>query len=1133
MLINAKTLKTTFDIVLYQSNLLTDTDFKVFVSESLTSAILDSGASATVAGKTWFDSYYEGLSTGQQKNVRFSDSNSAFKFGCDQRFQSLGKATIPAKIGSTNILITTDIVDATVPLLLSKDAMKKAETKINFTNDEVTMFGEKQDVFLTKCGHYAIPLSDNHKIMKEINSNAHIKINLVAEDSMEKKKMAIKLHSQFAHPTTKKLLQLIDRAGLGSDEDLVEKVKQVQGECTICKEFSKPSPIPAVGLPHATKFNETVALDLKNFQGKIILHLIDHLTRFSSAVICKSKEPKVIVDGIFKAWISIFGRPGKFLSDNGGEFANPHFLDICETMNIRILTTAAYSPWSNGLVERHNATLSEMLHKVMAEQNTSIETALAWSIQAKNSLANVHGFSPSQLAIGYNPQMPSNLSNKIPAMEERDSESIVTEHLTCMKLARAAFIKSESAERIKRAIKHNIRPSAGAKYFTGDIVYYKRNDSRKWKGPGKVIGSDGSNILIKHGSQYVRVHTCRVLLEKRSDGHKNEVETANESQEKDEKSSEEEQSSDDEVQQSSQNRESITEVHTEEPIVGEREVMEDNGSMNFEDAQETLGSVGSDANEIPKLKKGLAVQIEKKDGNWEDCTMIRRTGKATGKYKDYWYVKSLVSSETNEYDMKNDIISYKLGHENVCADDNTNEAFLVDEMIRSEVAADIIKAKEEEWNKWIEENVYDEVPDEGQERVTTTWVTTAKIKDGKMVTKARLVARGYEEEKSGIRSDSPTCMKESIRMMLCIAMSRDWKIKSLDVKAAFLQGNKINRTIYLQPPKEFRKPKTIWKLNKVIYGLCDASRSWYLKVVEVLQNLGMKANKVDQAIFTYKDEDYLEGALTVHVDDVMFFGTEKFMNEVIQPFKDIFKISNEEEGAFKYLGVQMKQTLCSIELNQNEFLKNIKTEPLPKESMKDNLRYVNEIEKRLFRQCVGQLGWLANISKPEAAFSYCTLSTVQSKPQVADFKKFKKTIQDLQTQKSKLTIKKIDLANVRISIFTDASFANLIGGASQLGFIIFINDDSGNSAPIAWSSKKARRVARSTLTAETLAAVEGVDSAVMYKKLLQTLLNIEDIPVTLFSDNKSLCDAIKTTNVTAEKRLLVDLAALRQAVERK
>ena len=72
--------------------------------------------------------------------------------------------------------------------------------------------------------------------------------------------------------------------------------------------------------------------------------------------------------------------------DNGCKFDNEDFTSMCENLHIRICTTAAERPWSNGLVERHNAVLGNMLTKIMAEQLRSLEIAVAWAISAKNSL---------------------------------------------------------------------------------------------------------------------------------------------------------------------------------------------------------------------------------------------------------------------------------------------------------------------------------------------------------------------------------------------------------------------------------------------------------------------------------------------------------------------------------------------------------------------------------------------------------------------------------------------------------------------------------------------------------------------------------------------------------------------------
>lgn len=42
--------------------------------------------------------------------------------------------------------------------------------------------------------------------------------------------------------------------------------------------------------------------------------------------------------------------------------------DMAENINIEVkLQTAAYNPWSNGLLERHNQTLTEILMKVTTD----------------------------------------------------------------------------------------------------------------------------------------------------------------------------------------------------------------------------------------------------------------------------------------------------------------------------------------------------------------------------------------------------------------------------------------------------------------------------------------------------------------------------------------------------------------------------------------------------------------------------------------------------------------------------------------------------------------------------------------------------------------------------------------------
>ena len=66
-----------------------------------------------------------------------------FKFGDGETADSLKSVIIPAQIGNSVIMIQTDVTSNELPLLLSKDAMKKANTKIDFTNDKINILGQQ------------------------------------------------------------------------------------------------------------------------------------------------------------------------------------------------------------------------------------------------------------------------------------------------------------------------------------------------------------------------------------------------------------------------------------------------------------------------------------------------------------------------------------------------------------------------------------------------------------------------------------------------------------------------------------------------------------------------------------------------------------------------------------------------------------------------------------------------------------------------------------------------------------------------------------------------------------------------------------------------------------------------------
>ena len=106
--------------------------------------------------------------------------------------------------------------------------------------------------------------------------------------------------------------------------------------------------------------------------------------------------------------------------------------------------------------------------------------------------------------------------------------------------------------------------------------------------------------------------------------------------------------------------------------------------------------------------------------------------------------------------------------------------------------------------------------------------------------KARLCARGCEDYED-VPTDSPTCERDNVRLFLTIAASNNWTINSMDIKSAYLQGEPLNREIYLRPPKEAKTEK-LWKLNKCVYGINDAGKKWYNQFRKDLLGLGTKTS---------------------------------------------------------------------------------------------------------------------------------------------------------------------------------------------------------------------------------------------------------------------------------------------------
>ena len=85
---------------------------------------------------------------GRRKVVKYS-SDSKFKFGDGKTVDSIKSVNI----WKVEINIQIDAINNELPLLLSKTAMTKADTKIDFTKDKINMLGQDIDIKLNSSDH--------------------------------------------------------------------------------------------------------------------------------------------------------------------------------------------------------------------------------------------------------------------------------------------------------------------------------------------------------------------------------------------------------------------------------------------------------------------------------------------------------------------------------------------------------------------------------------------------------------------------------------------------------------------------------------------------------------------------------------------------------------------------------------------------------------------------------------------------------------------------------------------------------------------------------------------------------------------------------------------------------------------
>ncbi|GJY77408.1 retrotransposon protein, putative, ty1-copia subclass [Tanacetum coccineum] len=289
----------------------------------------------------------------------------------------------------------------------------------------------------------------------------------------------------------------------------------------------------------------------------------------------------------------------------------------------------------------------------------------------------------------------------------------------------------------------------------------------------------------------------------------------------------------------------------------------------------------------------------------------------------------------------------------------------------------------------------------GCKTVGSKWIFKKKTDmDGIVhVYKARLVAKGYTQL-YGVDYEetfSPVADIRAIRILISIAAYYDYEIWQMDVKTAFLNGY-LDEDIYMVQPEGFvdpNHPRKVCKLQRSIYGLKQALRSWNKRFDEKIKRFGFAQNLDDPCVYQKASGSNVT-FLILYVDDIIILGNHiPSLQSVKDYLGKCFAMKDLGEAAF-ILGIKIYRDRSKrlIGLSQNAYIDKIlkrykmdnsKHGTIPMQERLDlnksqgdqTPKEVNRMKNITYASAVGSIMYAVRCTRPDIAFAQNLTSRFQ------------------------------------------------------------------------------------------------------------------------------------------------------------
>ena len=292
-------------------------------------------------------------------------------------------------------------------------------------------------------------------------------------------------------------------------------------------------PIP-VGGPFHRVGVDVLQLPLTRNGNRYVVVFLDYLTKWAEAFAVPDQQAETIARLLTEHVISRHGVPEELLSDRGTNFLSDLIAEICKVLGMKKINTSGYHPQTDGLVEKFNSTLINMIAKSCEIHAHDWDEHLAhllfaYRVSAQESTKE----SPFYLLYGRDPRIPTETALSHPTspynVNPDDYKIELMASLTnAWKLAKDHIVKAQQSQ--KHYYDRKSKPTSlkvGDRvmvFMPAEVRGKNRKLVRPFHGPYRVLNLTPTNAevrLVDHpndASLFVALNRLRPCYTELGDG---------------------------------------------------------------------------------------------------------------------------------------------------------------------------------------------------------------------------------------------------------------------------------------------------------------------------------------------------------------------------------------------------------------------------------------------------------------------------------------------------------------------------------------------------------------------------------------------------------------------------------------